>query len=233
MNIVENIKNFLKDLANLNQKYERNPPTKLLAVSKTKSEDLILEAYQAGLRDFGENKAQEMQAKYEYLPKDIQWHFIGHLQRNKVKYIAHFVDTIHAVDSLRLLQEINKQATKHKRIITCFLQIYIAQEESKFGLSFQEAEDILISEELEKYKNICIKGFMGMATFTDNQTQIRNEFKSLKAFYENVQEKYHTDNIQLEGLSMGMSNDYEIAIEQGSTMIRIGTTIFGKRNYAK
>lgn len=231
MNIVENIEVFSKDLANLNQKYTRN--CKLLAVSKTKSEELILEAYQEGLRDFGENKAQEMQGKYENLPKDISWHFIGHLQRNKVKYIASFVDTIHAVDSLRLLQEINKQAQKYDRIINCFLQVYIAQEATKFGLSFQETEEILESEELKTYKNISIKGFMGMATFTDNQEQIREEFKSLQNFYEETKEKYQSDNVQLKELSMGMSNDYEIAIEQGSTMIRIGTAIFGKRNYTK
>ncbi|MCC6180365.1 MAG: YggS family pyridoxal phosphate-dependent enzyme [Bacteroidia bacterium] len=197
----------------------------LIAVSKTKPNQLILEAYDAGQRDFGENYVQELVDKATQLPKDIRWHFIGHLQSNKVKYIASFVYLIHSVDSLNLLKEINKQAIKHNRVINCLLQIYIAKEETKFGLSFDEASEILQSEVLKELKHICIKGFMAMASNTDNTDQIIQEFKSLKQFSLKFPE--------LSVLSFGMSSDYTLAIQEGSTMIRIGSHIFGTRNYTK
>lgn len=197
----------------------------LIAVSKTKPNDLIIEAYDAGQREFGENYVQELVDKHEQLPKDIHWHFIGHLQSNKAKYIVPFVYLIHGVDSFSLLKEINKQALKNNRVINCLLQIYIAQEETKFGLSFEEASAILNSEELKQLQNIAIKGFMAMASNTDNQAQIRKEFHSLKNFSNQFPE--------LKILSFGMSSDYKLAIEEGSTMIRVGSSIFGERNYSK
>lgn len=197
----------------------------LIAVSKTKPNELILEAYEAGQRDFGENYVQELVDKHEQLPKDIRWHFIGHLQSNKVKYIAPFVYLIHGVDSLKLLQEINKQALKNNRSINCLLQLYIAQEETKFGLSFEECEALLNSTEYKQLQNIKVGGFMAMASNTESEEQIRREFKSLKRFSNN----YPSLNI----LSFGMSSDYKIAIEEGSTMVRIGSMIFGERNYSK
>jgi len=197
----------------------------LIAVSKTKPIEMLLEAYQAGQRNFGENYVQELVDKEAELPKDIHWHFIGHLQSNKVKYIAPFVYLIHGVDSFSLLKEINKQAQKNNRVINCLLQIYIAQEETKFGLDFNEASQLLNSEEFKTLTNISIKGFMAMASNTDNESQIRKEFKSLKEF----SNQYPTYKI----LSFGMSSDYQIAIEEGSTMIRIGSNIFGERNYKK
>lgn len=199
----------------------------LIAVSKTKPNSDILEAYEAGQRDFGENKVQDMVEKHEALPKDIRWHMIGHLQRNKVKYMASFVHLIHGVDSLKTLQEINKQAEKHNRIIQCLLQAKIAEEDSKFGLSFTEIESILTSDELFDFKHISIVGLMGMATFTEDEAQIKREFNSLKNAFQKLKEKY--SNLKM--LSMGMSGDYKIAIEEGSTMIRIGSSIFGSRNY--
>ncbi len=202
----------------------------LIAVSKTKPESDILEAYNAGQRVFGENKIQEMAEKYEALPKDIQWHMIGHLQSNKVKYMASFVSLIHGVDSFKKLEEINKQAIKNNRVIDCLLQIKIASEDTKFGLSTTEATQLLASENLKNLNNICIKGFMGMATFTDDETIIKNEFRILKN-YLNSSKKYKTTNFNPTILSMGMSGDYEIAIEEGSTMVRIGSSIFGTRNY--
>lgn len=202
----------------------------LIAVSKTKPESDILEAYNAGQRVFGENKIQEMAEKYEALPKDIQWHMIGHLQSNKVKYMASFVSLIHGVDSFKKLEEINKQAIKNNRVIDCLLQIKIASEDTKFGLSTTEATQLLASENLKNLKNICIKGFMGMATFTDDETIIKNEFRILKN-YLNSSKKYKTTNFNPTILSMGMSGDYKIAIEEGSTMVRIGSSIFGTRNY--
>lgn len=201
----------------------------LVAVSKTKPNEAILEAYNAGQKDFGENYVQELVDKQEQLPKDINWHFIGHLQSNKVKFIAPFVHLIHGVDSFKLLQEINKQALKNNRIINCLLQIYIAQEETKFGLSFEECEAIFKSDEFKQLQNIKVCGFMAMASNTDNETQIRKEFKSLKDFHT----KLSTLNTQLSTLSFGMSSDYKIAIEEGSTMVRIGSIIFGERNYSK
>lgn len=195
----------------------------LVAVSKTKTNEEILEAYAAGQRIFGENKVQEMTRKWELLPKDIEWHMIGHLQRNKVKYMAPYVCLVHGVDSLRLLKEIDKQAKKENRIIPCLLQMHIAEEDTKFGLNEIELDEILEYEHLEHVK---IMGLMGMATFTRDEQQIRKEFRKLKAYYERLREKLPQANI----LSMGMSGDCEIAIEEGSTMVRIGSSIFGARN---
>lgn len=199
----------------------------LIAVSKTKPQSDILEAYEAGHRHFGENKVQEMVDKFDDLPKDIKWHMIGHLQRNKVKYMAHFVHLIHGVDSLKTLKEIDKQAEKHDRVIQCLLQAKIAEEDTKFGLSFNDIETILSGEEISNFNNIAIVGLMGMATFTEDDSQIEREFSSLKNAFDRLQKKYAS----LEILSMGMSGDYKIAIENGSTMVRIGSSIFGKRNY--
>lgn len=203
---------------------------KLIAVSKTNPVAAILEAYNAGQRAFGENKIQEMVDKYEQLPKDIEWHMIGHLQRNKVKYMAHFVHLIHGVDSFKTLIEINKQAVKHHRIINCLLQLKIAKEDTKFGLSITEVERILSSEEFTALKNINIKGLMGMASFTEDESTVRNEFKTLKNYF-NLLKKYKTFNVNPSIISMGMSDDYPIAIEEGSSMVRVGSLIFGKRNY--
>ena len=208
----------------------------LVAVSKTKPLSDLMEAYQAGQRIFGENKIQEMTEKWEAMPKDIQWHMIGHVQTNKVKYMAPFVSLIHGVDSLKLLQEINKQAQKNNRIIDCLLQVYIAEEESKFGLDEEELNEILTrvyeqceakqaQNDKENYKNIRIVGLMGMATFTENQNQIKKEFSRLKTIFDAIA----THNSQFTILSMGMSGDYQLAIECGSTMVRIGSSIFGGR----
>lgn len=200
----------------------------LVAVSKTKPVEDILELYNLGHRDFGENYVQELAEKAEALPKDIRWHFIGHLQSNKVKYIAPFVHLIHGVDSLKLLLEINKQAAKNNRIISCLLQVYIAKEETKFGLDETELEDLWRSTLINQFSNIQITGLMGMASFTDDKNLIRNEFKSLKSIFE----KYslpQTLNLKLQTLSMGMSSDYQIAVEEGSNMVRIGSLLFGER----
>ena len=202
----------------------------LIAVSKTQPVASILEAYQAGQRAFGENKIQEMAEKFDSLPKDIQWHMIGHLQSNKVKYMAHFVHLIHGVDSFKTLEEINKQALKHNRVINCLLEVKIASEETKFGLSFGEAEELLNSEELKNLKNVNIEGLMGMASFTENNEIISTEFKTLKSFFDSLL-KYKSFNVNPSILSMGMSGDYKIAIDEGSTMIRVGSAIFGSRNY--
>ena len=216
MSISENIKHIKSQI----------PETiTLIAVSKTKPNDMLLEAYNAGQRHFGENYVQELVDKETQLPKDINWHFIGHLQSNKVKYIAPFVYLIHGIDSFNLLKEINKQAQKNNRIIDCLLQIYIANEETKFGLYFKEASDILNSTEFKVLKNINIKGFMAMASNTDNKGQIKNEFATLK----NFSLQYPEFKI----LSFGMSSDYKLAIEEGSTMIRVGSSIFGEREYSK
>lgn len=200
----------------------------LVAVSKTKPASDLMEAYQAGQRVFGENYVQELVEKQHELPKDIQWHFIGHLQSRKVKLIAPFVNLIHGVDSFKLLQEINKQAEKNDRVIDCLLQIFIADEETKFGLDVKELEEILSSDEFQKLKNIKIVGLMGMATFTDNKTQIEKEFNHLKSIF-NKTNQSSMINYQLSILSMGMSGDYQLAISCGSTMIRIGSSIFGVR----
>ncbi|MFM6936238.1 MAG: YggS family pyridoxal phosphate-dependent enzyme [Aquirufa sp.] len=199
----------------------------LVAVSKTKPVSDLMEAYEAGQRIFGENKIQEMTEKWEAMPKDIQWHMIGHVQTNKVKYMAPFVSLIHGVDSLKLLQEINKQAQKNNRIIDCLLQVYIAEEESKFGLDEEELDEILkqVQNDKENYKNIRIVGLMGMATFTENPNQIKKEFSRLKTIFDAIA----THNSQFTILSMGMSGDYQLAIECGSTMVRIGSSIFGGR----
>ena len=204
----------------------------LVAVSKTKPVADLMEAYNAGQRIFGENKIQEMTEKWEQMPKDIEWHMIGHVQTNKVKFMAEYVSLIHGVDSLKLLQEINKQAKKHNRVIDCLLQIHIAEEETKFGLDELELEEILkqIQNDKENFKNIKIVGLMGMATFTENTTQIEKEFNHLKAIFDNYK-KLNTEHCQLNTLSMGMSGDYQLAISCGSTMVRIGSSIFGTRNY--
>ena len=203
----------------------------LVAVSKTKPIKDLQEAYDAGQRVLGENKIQEMVDKYDVLPKDIKWHMIGHLQSNKVKYMAHFVDLIHGVDKFKTLKEINKQAKKHDRVINCLLQAKIAKEDSKFGLSFEDIDSILESEELIELENIKIVGFMGMATFTENQEQLVDEFSSLKNFFDKKQKEVALKNCELQVLSMGMSGDYKLAIENGSNMIRVGSSIFGERNY--
>jgi pyridoxal phosphate enzyme (YggS family) len=215
MSIVQNLNTLKNSLP---------PQVTLIAVSKTHSVENILEVYNTGHKIFGENKVQEICTKYEQLPKDIEWHLIGHLQTNKVKFIAPFVHLIHSVDSLKLLKEIDKEAGKNNRKINCLLQIYIAQEETKSGLSFEEAEKIL-NEEVKSLKNISIVGLMGMATNTSDEGQIRKEFQSLNQFYKKLQ----TTNSSLQILSMGMSSDYKIAIEEGSNMIRVGSIIFGSR----
>jgi len=199
----------------------------LVAVSKTKPNEDILEAYEAGQRIFGENKVQEMVQKWEDLPKDIEWHMIGHVQRNKVKYMAEFVSLIHGVDSPRLLKEINKQAKKHDRVIPCLLQIHIAEEDTKFGLDEKELNELVDSDEFKTMEHIKIVGLMGMATFTEDMDQVRREFAQLKSLYDHLKAKLTDINI----LSMGMSGDYTVAIEEGSTMVRIGSSIFGARNY--
>ncbi len=202
--------------------------TTLVAVSKTKPASDILEAYDSGQRIFGENKIQEMAEKWQMLPKDIEWHMIGHVQTNKVKYMAPFVHLIHAVDSLKLLKEINKQAKKNDRIINCLLQIKIAEEESKFGLSKEDAIEILADNELSALDHVKIVGLMGMASFTNDEKQINQEFENISLFFKELQPKYP----QLKELSIGMSGDYKIAIDHNSTMVRIGSSIFGARNYS-
>lgn len=200
----------------------------LVAVSKTKPVSDLMQAYEAGQRIFGENKIQEMTDKWEEMPKDIQWHMIGHVQSNKVKFMAPFVSLIHGVDSLKLLQEINKQALKNNRVIDCLLQIYIAEEESKFGLDENELNELLSSAAFKEMKNIRILGLMGMATFTEDQNQIKKEFTHLKSIFDSIQ-TIETENLKLNTISMGMSGDYKLAIECGSTMVRIGSSIFGGR----
>ena len=203
--------------------------TALIAVSKTHPIERIMEAYEAGQRDFGENKVQELVEKYEALPKDIRWHMIGHLQSNKVKYIAPFVHLIHGVDSVNLLKEINKQGIKNERQIACLLQFHIAQEDTKFGLSLEEAKALLAGPEFSLLNHVRICGVMGMATFTENTTQIRKEFQSLHAIYQQLKSSYFSSNAEFKEISMGMSDDYPIAMEEGSTLIRVGSKIFGKR----
>ena len=217
----------LMDIHSNIEELKKNIPSEvtLVAVSKTKSNEEIMQAYEAGQRVFGENKIQEMAAKWEALPKDIVWHMIGHVQTNKVKYMAHFVDLIHGVESLKLLKEIHKQAVKHNRVISCLIQIRIAEEETKFGLPADELESLLLSA--QSFSNIKIAGLMGMATFTDNIEQIKNEFFQLKTIFDKTQNQLPECTI----LSMGMSGDYPLAIQAGSTMIRVGSKIFGQRNY--
>lgn len=215
------------------QRIQQNIPdyVSLVAVSKTKPNEAIIEAYEAGQRLFGENKVQELTQKYNDLPKDIEWHFIGHLQTNKVKYIAPFVSLIHAVDSIKLLKTIDKEAAKNKRTISCLLQFFIADEESKFGLNMKEADTLLQSEEYRKLQHVRITGVMGMATFTNDEQKITREFQTLKRNFDELKKRYFSDNDSFKEISMGMSNDYLLAIAQGSTMIRIGSTIFGEREY--
>lgn len=200
----------------------------LVAVSKTKPVKDLMEAYHAGQRIFGENKIQEMTEKWQQMPKDIEWHMIGHVQSNKVKYMVPYVKLIHGVDSFKLLKEVNRQAIRWRKSINCLLQIHIAEEETKFGLDEKELEELLNSDEFKEMKNINVIGLMGMATFTDNEEQIKKEFQYLKTIFDKVS-KLKTDNCQLNTLSMGMSGDYQLAIEYGSTMVRIGSSIFGGR----
>ena len=222
MTIAEQIKNITSSLP---------ATTKLIAVSKTKPIENIQEAYDAGQRVFGENKALEMREKHEALPKDIEWHFIGHLQTNKIKYIIPYVSLIHSIDSLNLLKEVNKEATKKDRRVDCLLQFHIAQEETKFGLSYDEAVQLLTSAEYKQMENIRIVGVMGMATFTDNNNQVSAEFATLRDIFDRLKKEYFTTEDSFCELSMGMSDDYPLAIEQGSTLVRVGSAIFGKRNY--
>ncbi|MFN3489093.1 MAG: YggS family pyridoxal phosphate-dependent enzyme [Emticicia sp.] len=224
MAIVENIQFIEKEI--------EGKGVTLVAVSKTKPVEMLMEAYNADFKCFGENYVQELVDKYEQMPKDIEWHFIGHLQSNKVKYIASFVSLIHSVDSFKLLQEINKQAAKHNRVIDCLLQIYIAEEDTKSGMTEAECLEILRAETLEKLPNVRIVGLMGMTTLTEEETQIRKEFKKLKDFYQSLTIKPQP-HLPLTILSMGMSGDYGIAIEEGSNMIRVGSKIFGGRIYQK
>lgn len=203
----------------------------LIAVSKTKPVEDIREAYEAGIRDFGENKVQELAEKQQTLPKDIRWHMIGHLQRNKVKYLAPFVYLIHGVDSFKLLKEIDKEGKKVNRIINCLLQVHIAEEDTKFGLDEQELLEILHSVEIKELQNVKVVGLMGMATFTEDQQKIRQEFRKLKTIFNKLQSEKLPDNVMMQELSIGMSGDYLIAQEEGSTMVRIGSAIFGERNY--
>jgi pyridoxal phosphate enzyme (YggS family) len=202
---------------------------KLIAVSKTKPASDIQKAYDAGQRIFGENKVQELVSKYDALPKDIEWHMIGHLQSNKVKYMAHFVALIHGVDSFSLLKEINKQAQKNNRIQNVLLQFHVAQEETKFGFSYEEAEQMLNSNEFKSLENISVVGVMGMASFTENHSQIHTEFKMLKSYFDQLKTQFFSDKNSFQEISMGMSGDYQMAIEEGSTMVRIGSSIFGGR----
>ncbi|HNW89001.1 MAG TPA: YggS family pyridoxal phosphate-dependent enzyme, partial [Bacteroidales bacterium] len=206
---------------------------KLVAVSKTQPVADILCAYNSGHRIFGENKVQEIVEKQSQLPADIEWHMIGHLQTNKVKYIASFVSLIHSVDSLKLLKEIDKEAAKNNRVIDCLFEFYIASEESKFGLTIEEARDILFSDEYKLMRNIRICGVMGVASFVDDENTIRGEFKRLRQNFNDLKTNFFQDKEYFREISMGMSSDYQIAIEEGSTIVRIGTSIFGERNYPK
>jgi len=221
MSIADNIGNLKKEIG--------DSKVKLIAVSKTKPAEVLMEAYNAGQRVFGENNVQEMVEKHEQLPKDIEWHLIGHLQTNKVKYIASFISLIHSVDSLKLLQEIDKQAAKNNRVIDCLLQIYIADEETKFGLGFDEAIELLRSEEFANLKHVRLVGLMGIATNTENAKQLKDEFYELHTFFDGVKLSYFRKEDSFKELSIGMSGDYKIAIEEGSTMIRVGSLIFGQR----
>lgn len=207
-----------------------NPDCQLVSVSKTKPVELLIEAYNAGVRDFGENKVQEIQEKQPQMPSDVRWHMIGHLQRNKVKYIAEFVHLIHGVDSFRLLREIEKQGKKVNRKIPVLLQIHIAEEESKFGFDREELFEMLDNDDFKKFQHVHILGLMGMATFTENSDQVRKEFRLLKSLFDELKEKALPDFVEMQELSMGMSGDYQIAQEEGSTMVRIGSAIFGARN---
>jgi pyridoxal phosphate enzyme (YggS family) len=221
MSIADNIKTLKKETVPIK--------VTLIAVSKTKPAEEIMEAYNAGQRLFGENQVQELAEKQETLPKDIQWHLIGHLQSNKVKYIAPFISMIQSVDSLKLLEEINKHAQKNNRVIDCLMQVYVADEETKYGLGFDEIIELLRSEQFALLKNIRIRGLMGIATNTDNEKQVKEEFYELRTFFDGIKQSFFRKDNAFDTLSMGMSADYKIAIEQGSTMVRLGSTIFGQR----
>ena len=222
MGIANNIKNIKKEIDSVS--------VRLIAVSKTKPTTDILEAYDAGQRIFGENQVQELVEKYNSLPKDIEWHLVGHLQTNKVKFIAPFISLIHGVDSFKLLKEINKEAIKKNRTINCLLQIYIADEDTKYGLGFDETIELLSSDEYTQLKNIHVVGVMGIATNTDNQSQLKEEFYELKTFFNGLKESFFKNDAEFKEISMGMSADYKLAIKEGSTMVRIGSDIFGKRS---
>lgn len=222
--IQENIRHLLSSLA--------ETPCQLVAISKTKPVSDIMDAYEAGQRHFGENKVQELAAKYEELPKDIKWHMVGHLQRNKVKYIAPFVHLIHSIDSLKLLKEVNKQAEKAGRTIDCLLQVHIAEESTKFGFGPEELTPLAQSDALQSLEHVRVVGLMGMATFTEDESQIKREFNSLHTLFEHLKTIQLPDNVKMQELSMGMSGDYPLALACGSTMIRVGSSIFGARNYA-
>ena len=222
MDIVKNIEDIKSTLPE---------GVKLVAVSKTKPNDDILAAYQTGQRIFGENKAQELIRKQPELPDDIEWHFIGHLQSNKTKYIAQFVSMIHSIDSYKILKIVNKEARKNNRVIPCLLQFHIAEEESKFGLTKEDAITILESEAYKNMEHVSIVGVMGMATFTDDTEKVRKEFQKLKSIFEHLKGKYFSTNPEFKEISMGMSDDYTLAVEEGSTIVRVGSKIFGERNY--
>lgn len=218
--------NYQKVLASV------RPGVRLVAVSKYKTVEEIKTVYNLGQRIFGENKAQEMRAKHETLPQDIEWHFIGHLQSNKIKYIINYVSLIHSIDSLQLLEEVNRAAAKVERVVPCLLQFHIAKEETKFGLDLEEAEALLTSEEYRAMRNIRIDGVMGMATFTSDKAQVREEFASLRNIFQTLKNRYFSGQESFKEISMGMSEDYEIAMEEGSTLVRIGSSIFGARDYS-
>ena len=220
MTVADSLKSILDELPE---------EVELIAISKTKTPEQIMQVYNAGHREFGESKAQELLPKYEALPKDIRWHMVGHLQSNKVKYIAPFIKVIHSIDSLKLLKTVNKEARKNSRTIQCLLQLHIAEEESKFGLQFEEACGLLESEAFRGMENVEICGLMGMATLTENTDQVRSEFRQLKQYFDTVREQYFHDKAYFKEISMGMSGDYRLAIEEGSTMVRIGSAIFGER----
>jgi pyridoxal phosphate enzyme (YggS family) len=222
MSIAENLNGLKAELPDL---------VELIAVSKTHPAEKVMEAYDTGHRHFGENKAQEMVAKSETMPSDIRWHLIGHLQRNKVKYIAPFVHLIHGVDSLKLLKEINKRAKQNERVIDCLIQVFIAKEDTKFGMDEKEVRTLIASTELQELEHIRVVGLMGMATNTDNTDQIKSEFKGLKQLFEDIKASDTPKHVEMNHLSMGMSGDYKLAIECGSTMVRVGSAIFGARNY--
>lgn len=222
MDIETNLKEVLAELPQ---------NVRLVAVSKFHPNEAIEEAYTAGQRIFGESKVQEMTQKYEILPKDIEWHFIGHLQTNKIKYMAPYVSLIHGVDSYKLLSEINKQGAKCGRVIPCLLQMHVAQEETKFGFSFEECTEMLKKGEWKELKNISLHGLMGMASNTDNMQQVRKEFRMLHSYFEEVKNSFFTNETTFKELSMGMSHDYSIAVEEGATLVRIGSRIFGERVY--
>jgi PLP dependent protein len=233
--LYKNTKYMLNTIAKNIQKINdelSNAGAKLIAVTKTKPISDLMQAYDSGFKRYGENKVQDLVEKYEAMPKDIEWHMIGHLQSNKVKYIAPFVSLIHSVDSVKLLEEINKQGAKNQRVIPCLLQIYIAKEDTKFGLSYSEAIELIESETFKEMKNIEIVGLMGMASNVADNEIVRAEFAGLKLFFDELKAKYNMPNFKLSEISMGMSGDYPIAVEEGSTLIRVGSAIFGNRDYS-